>query len=229
MRHAIYYAPEPESLLHELGSTWLGRDAFAGQALRQPDLPGISDLTEEARRYGFHATLKPPFALADGMDAAGLVQAMKGLCRTIEPFSIELKVNVIDGFLALVPKTRSARLDALAARCVRELDSFRRLASEAEVAKRRAAGLTPRQDAHLLRWGYPYVLEDFRFHMTLSRRLGEDEAEALMPAAHAHFADVLQRPVMVGALSLFRELSPGQPFEAIRQFAFTAEPAEARA
>lgn len=228
MRHAVYFAPEPESPLHELGSRWLGRDAFSANALRQPDLPGMPDLTEEARRYGFHATLKPPFALAEGMDAAGLMQAMKSMCRTIEPFDVGLKVNVIDGFLALVPERRCARLDALAARCVRELDSFRRLPPESEIARRRAAGLTSRQDGYLLRWGYPYVFDEFRFHMTLSRRLSHDEAALMMPAAHAHFAEVLAQPVRVSALSLFCEPAPGQPFDAIRQFAFTAIPAEAQ-
>ncbi len=229
MRHAVYFAPEPETALHDVGSRWLGRDAFSGGALPQPDLPGISELTAEARRYGFHATLKPPFAIADGMDAQGLVSAMKAVCGSLSPLSVELKVNLVDGFLALVPKGHSLALDTLAARCMREFDSFRRIASEPENAKRRAAGLSPRQESHLLRWGYPYVFEDFRFHMTLSRRLDADEAALLMPAAHQHFARVLAAPVTIGALTLFREPAPGAAFEAVRQFAFTAIPAEARA
>ncbi len=109
MRHAVYFAPEPETALHDVGSRWLGRDAFSGGALPQPDLPGISELTAEARRYGFHATLKPPFAIADGMDAQGLVSAMKAVCGSLSPLSVELKVNLVDGFLALVPKGHSRR------------------------------------------------------------------------------------------------------------------------
>lgn len=228
MRHAIYFAPAPESLLHKLGSRWLGRDAFSGLKLPQPDLPGIAELTSEARRYGFHATLKPPFTLADEVEGEELVFAVKALSHSLEPFAVALKVDLIDGFLALTPEAPFAPLDDLASRCVRDLDELRAPISEADIARRRAAGLTERQDNHLWRWGYPYVLEDFRFHMTLSRRLAEAEAGLLLPAARDFFAAALSAPVTIDALSLFCEPTPGAPFKAVSQFAFTAAHAEAQ-
>lgn len=228
MRHAIYFAPEPESLLHRLGSQWLGRDAFSGEAMLQPALPGIGELTADARRYGFHATLKPPFALAAEVAGEELVFAVKSVIRSLEPFAVALKVDLIDGFVALIPERPSAAIDALAARCVCDLDEIRAPLSEADIARRRAAGLSPRQDCYLRHWGYPYVLDEFRFHMTLTRRITDVEAALVLPAAREFFAHALAEPVTIGALTLFSEPQAGSPFNAIRQFAFNAHSAEAQ-
>ena len=72
-RLGLYWAPELDDPLHALGSAWLGRDAETGATLPQPAVPGLdlAEITAEARGYGFHATLKPPFALAPGTDRAG--------------------------------------------------------------------------------------------------------------------------------------------------------------
>ena len=73
MRHAIYFAPPPGTIFHDLGSRWIGRDAFTGEACEQPDLAGIGVVTGDPRRYGFHATLKPPFALRETVNAEALL------------------------------------------------------------------------------------------------------------------------------------------------------------
>ena len=49
-----------------------------------------------------------------------------------------------------------------------------------------ARKLTARQDAMLVRWGYPYVFDTWFFHMTLTRRLSAEEKRVFMPAAEAH-------------------------------------------
>lgn len=228
MRHAIYFAPPRESLLHKLGSHWLGRDAFTGEALPQPQLPDIAELTSEARRYGFHASLKPPFPLADDVAGEEVVLGVRELCRALRPITVRLTADLVDGFVALAPAADATALDDLAARCVRDLDELRAPISEAEIARRRVAGLTARQDNHLRRWGYPYVFEDFRFHMTLTRRLSDTEARQALPLAREVFAEALAEPVIIDALSLFYEPEPGVPFKAVSQFAFTAVPAEAQ-
>ncbi len=219
-RFAIYFAPEPGTLLHQSGSYWLGRDAFSGAELQQPEVPGLAELTAEPRRYGFHATLKAPFALADGNGPSDLDLASSALCAGLAPFSANLKVAMIDGFLAVVPTSGDEALNDLAERCVRDLDRLRRPATAADIARRQSAGLTPQQDAYLHRWGYPYVLDAFRFHMTLSRRLSDAEATSLMPIATAHFAKALAEPVVVDAVTIFEEAAPGSAFRATRRFAF---------
>lgn len=229
MRHAIYFAPAPGTMLHAAGSRWLGRDAFTGETLPQPDLAGMAALTAEPRRYGFHATLKPPFALREGVEADALMRAAAALAARERSFRVAHRIGIIDGFLALVPARECGQLDALAGRCVAALDGFRRPPDAEELERRRRMPLTQRQDAHLLRWGYPFVFEDFRFHMTLTGRLPAERAEALRAAAEAHFARALAEPVVIDAITMFQEDSPGGDFLATRQFTFPLSDAEAAA
>lgn len=229
MRYAIYYAPLPATPLHLRGSSWLGRDAHTGEALVRLGVDGLQQLTAGPRRYGFHATLKPPFALRESVGPEALMRACAALALDSIGFRVKLKVGQLDGFLALVPDGDPAQLQDLAARCVRELDGFRRPVSEDELARRRKAPLTARQDANLLRWGYPYVLDDFGFHMTLTERLEPGNAGRLLSAAQTHFAADLAEPVMIDGLTLFQEPEPGAPFLALRHFPFTLTSAEAAA
>lgn len=228
MRHAIYFAPAPGTPFHTLGASWLGRDAFTGEMLAQPDLSGIAVVTADPRRYGFHATLKPPFALRDTVGAEALLRGVAALAAAEESFTLELAVGVLDQFLALVPRAACAALERLAARTVRDLDGFRQPPSAEELARRRRTALTPSQERHLAEWGYPYVLADFRFHMTLTERLPPGDIGRFRAAAEAHFAPVLGRPVAIDGLTLFAEAADGAPFHATRQFPFPA-PAEVAA
>jgi len=220
MRHAIYYAPLHGSLFHDLGSRWVGRDAFTGAACTHPDVAGIAVVTADPRRYGFHATLKPPFALRETVTDEALLRAVAALAAAQESFTVALKVGVLDQFLALVPREPEAPLQRLAEVAVRELDGFRQPPSDDELARRRRAELTPSQERHLAEWGYPYVFGDFRFHMTLTERLPPAYIERFKAAAEAHFAPVLAEPVAIDGLSLFTEASRGAAFIATRQFPF---------
>jgi putative phosphonate metabolism protein len=194
MRYAIYYVPRMQSLA-AAGAAWLGWDVSAGCTVAQPDVPGIAALTQAPRKYGLHATLKPPFALADGTRVDDLDAALAQFAKAQAPVSLEgLQLDRLGRFLALVPVGDQTHLTALAANCVQNFDMFRAPASEAEVARRRAAGLTPAQDAHLKRWGYPYVIDQFRFHITLTGslrddqlRLAQDYLKQALPALPAPF------------------------------------------
>lgn len=213
MRHAIYYTPDPASDFHVLGSRWLGRDAVSGAEGGPLADPRLDEITAEPRRYGFHGTLKPPFRMKDGTSFATLEVATRRIAQQHATFVAgRLSLQDVDGFLALVINEASTALDDLAADSVRYLDDFRVPASDAELARRRAPGLTAQQDANLLRWGYPYVFEDYRFHITLTRRLSEDEKDWVMPLAKAHFASVLDKPFVFDALSIVTEPEDGAPF-----------------
>lgn len=229
MRHAVYYTPSPGTPLHRLGSSWLGRDVHTGVVLAQPDVQGIAGLTADPRRYGFHATLKPPFTLLDGIETEALMRGCAALAASIVAFRVPLELGMIDGFLALVPEGDPAPLNLLAERCLRELDDFRKPPSDGELARRRKAPLTAGQTVNLQRWGYPYVLDDFIFHMTLTERLDPAEASLLSEAAAAHFAPDLTEPVLIDGITLFTEAVPGMPFLAIRHFPFTPSSSEAAA
>jgi hypothetical protein len=176
-RFALYWSPPPGSVLATLGAAWLGRDAIGGSPVERPaissfDADRLAHLTAGPRHYGLHATLKSPFVVIDDYKAEDIEAALDMFASHMEPFTLPpLQLTLLDGFLALMPSAPSSALNYLAAHCVVKFDHFRRPARSAELARRRAAGLTPRQEEHLTRWGYPYVLDCFRFHVTLTDRL----------------------------------------------------------
>jgi putative phosphonate metabolism protein len=217
VRVAIYYAPLPHDPLTALSSAWLGRDPVAGGAVAQPAVEGIGEFTAEPRVYGFHATLKPPMRLVDGANWAGFVAAVRAMAAGLAPFRLPtLAVADLRGFLALRETQACAPLQALADACVERVDSFRMPISADELARRRRSGLSAEQDAMLVRWGYPYVLNTWFFHMTLTRRLTAEEKRRYQPAADGHFAGALAMPRRVTDIALFVQAAPGDPF-VIRQ------------
>jgi putative phosphonate metabolism protein len=235
VRYAIYYVPEAGTPLAEFGSNWLSRDVEDGRALPQPRLPGIppetlAAWTAEPRRYGFHATLKAPFALATGATEASFLAAVRslatGIARVRGP---ALVLREIDGFLALVPGGPAPEIDALAARCVQDLDAFRKPPSEAELKKRLAGGLRDREKALLQRWGYPYVLDAFRFHMTLTGRLTPDEQAVIRPPLAARLAPLGEIALEIADLAVCAEPTLGAPFTVRARFRLgaPASPGEA--
>jgi putative phosphonate metabolism protein len=221
-RSAIYFAPAPGSALEAFGCGWLGR-ALDGTPLAQPTVSGIDpvrlvQITRSPRHYGFHGTLKAPFALADDKSPNALDEAVEAFVRGRAPFGITLEVGSLGGFIALVPATSSAPLDALAADCVEAFDRFRAPLDEAEIARRRASGLSPRQDGHLLRYGYPYVLDDFRFHMTLTERLQAPERDRVLALLAELAAPVCAKPITIDAIAIFEQPSREASFTLRRRF-----------
>jgi putative phosphonate metabolism protein len=212
-RVAVYYAPQPGDALFAQGAEWLGRDPESGAPVQQPDIPNIAEVTAEPRRYGFHATLKPPMRLVEGGQWFDLVAAATELADWTAPFDLPpLAVCDVFGFLALRETVPCPPLKALADACVERLDPFRAPSSDAEMVRRRRANLMPRQDAMLVRWGYPYVFDTWFFHMTLTRRLNAEEKRFYQPAAEAHLACALAMPRRVTDICLFVQPAPGEPF-----------------
>lgn len=218
-RCAIYFAPAPDSTWWHAGSQWLGRCAVTGVAFEQPAVAGVSpeslrQLTAAPRRYGWHATLKAPFALAAGVTLDDARGALRALARSMQPFNLPpLKVANLGRFLALVPQAPSAPLQAAAQACVAQLHHLAAPLDDAELQRRRGAGLTPAQEALLQRWGYPWVFEHFQFHLSLTGDLGDASVatqEALAAAAQAHFGSL--GPCEFRGLSLFVEPAKGGDF-----------------
>lgn len=212
-RVALYYAPAADDPLAQAGAAWLGRDAETGAARPQPGLPGLAALTADARRYGFHATLKPPMRLRPGTRWADVMLGVERVAACVPAFDLpSLMVADLDGFLALREARPSPELQALADVCVAGLDPWREPPDAAELASRRRHGLPPAQEATLLAWGYPHAFATWRFHMTLTRRLDAAERERVQPAAQAHFAPALALPRRVAAICVFTQALPGDAF-----------------
>lgn len=223
-RYAVYAAPQPGPLA-DFAAQWLGWDPEAGTPRAHPHvegLPGsVDELTATPRKYGLHATLKPPFALADGSSRAALEADLAALAAHLPAVSLDgLALTRLGGFLALTPKGDTRALERLAAEVVSGLDQHRAPPGEAELARRRAAGLSPAQEAHLLRWGYPYVMDQFRFHFTLTGRLDPGVADAVAARLAPIVAPLLPRPFPIEALLLFGEDSAGM-FHILHRYALT--------
>jgi putative phosphonate metabolism protein len=212
-RVAVYYAPAVDDPLFAEAAVWLGRDPESGGPVPQPDIADIEEVTAEPRVYGFHATLKPPMRLAEGRQWFDVVQAADELAAGIAPFELpRLAVSDVHGFLALRETVDCPALQALADACVERLDPLRAPITDTELARRRRAKLTARQDEMLVRWGYPYVFDTWFFHMTLTRRLSAEEKRVFMPAVEGHLAPAIGLARRVTDICLFLQPAPGEPF-----------------
>jgi hypothetical protein len=224
-RYAIYFAPEAGSLLEKIGSEILGRRADGPRELTQPRLPGIApekfrELTASPRHYGLHATLKPPFFLADLHDETALLDSVAHIAAKMRSFDLPgLELATVGSFLALIPTAPCPELDDLARICVTIADPFRRRPRPEELARRRAKGLTPNQERLLGLWGYPYVLEEMRFHLTLTGSIPDPgERERIHAALIPLLAPVLRAPVPMKEICVFRQACLQEPFTVLRRF-----------
>jgi hypothetical protein len=159
--------------------------------------------------------------LAPGTRYDDFAQAVAELAEGLAAFPLPpLAVENLDGFLALREQEPSADLQALADCTVATLDGFREQPEAAELARRRRHGLTEAEEAMLERWGYPYVFQLWRFHITLSRRLEAEEMARARPVAAAYFAHALDSPRRVSSLAVFTQRAAGAPFLLAQRFPF---------
>ena len=225
-RYALYYAPDSATALWTVGCAWLGRDAETGEKLPPPEIPDlpaelIERITLAPAQYGLHATLKPPFELAGGCTEDALLEAVSAFAERQSPIVVPgLCVGQLGPFLALVPTAPLLSLNRLAADCVRDFDAFRAPPDKAVLEKRLFASLTGRQRDLLMRWGYPYVMEEFRFHITLTGAPPEADADAIRAALSDLFCRVTGSPLSVAALSVFVQPAETAPFRVLARFPF---------
>lgn len=233
-RYAIYYAPAADDPLWAKTADWLGWDALSGKAVDGP-LPGVARealfaRSVSARRYGFHATIKPPMSLRDGVDGAELQRALADFAATAQPVSMgKIKLALLDGFIALIPVVQSEELTSFAGEVVEAFEPYRAPLSPAERGRRLdGRQFSPRQIELIDRYGYPYVFEEFQLHMTLTDRLAEPERETYMRAASQHFGALAEAEMVLDRLVLFHEPEAGGPFVRLEDYVLTGEAANDR-
>ncbi|WP_454643019.1 DUF1045 domain-containing protein [Bradyrhizobium liaoningense] len=210
-RYAIYFAAGADGSLSRFGAELLGYDARTGDEVPFPRealqiAPDWRDITTDPRKYGFHATLKAPMALVSGRTEAELMAGcatFAGRSRTIP--MIRPVVDTISGFIAVIPAEPVDALQQLAADCVREFDSFRAALTAEDRARRKPEKLTERQRDYLDRWGYPYVMEEFRFHMTLTGRLDAERRGPILEMLRGRFAALGLGTLAIDRLALFKQ------------------------
>jgi putative phosphonate metabolism protein len=219
MRYAIYFTPPRDHPLTQAASCWLGRDAFTGLTLPHTEVSGLAlgelaNFTASPRRYGFHATLKAPFGLAEGMTEAELMRMAEEFTASVEPVTIpKTEIARLGGFFAIVPAVANSELNDLAACVVAVFDKARAPLTGKEFERREADRLSTSQLRNLQNWGYPYVFDDFRFHMTLTGHVEPADRPRLQAALETHFNPLLEEPLVIDQLALFVERETGAPFE----------------
>ena len=210
-RYAIYFAAGADSAVSRFGAELLGYDVYTGDEVPFPAdasrvAPDWRDVTADPRKYGFHGTLKAPMALAPGRTEAELVAACAAFAGKARPMpSIRPVVDSISGFIAVIPTEPVGALQQLAADCVREFDDFRAPMTAEDRARRRPDKLTERQRDYLDRWGYPYVMEEFRFHMTLTGRLDAERRGPILEMLRARFAALGLETLAIDRIALFKQ------------------------
>lgn len=218
MRYALYFSPPSDHALTRAAARWLGRDPFSGGTELRQAVEGITEsdldaLLSDPRRYGFHATLKAPFELAEGTDETALLAAFAEFCKKSTAFDIpRVVVGQLGPFFAIVPDRIYPQLQDFAADVVESFEPFRAPLSEADIARRKPERLTESQRANLMRWGYHHVMDDFRFHMTLTGPVQPEIAPHMQSVLYEQFADFADRPLAVAGLGLFVEPERGAPF-----------------
>lgn len=223
-RHAVYFAPDAQHPLWVAGCAWLGRDARTVPA-PPPARPGV----QHPWRYGWHATFKAPMQLAEGTTEAAWLDAVASLAARHSVFEMPaLHVAPLADFLAVQPREAlkpGHALRRLADDCVLSLDRWRAPHDAAELTRQQRSATSERQREQAQRLGYAHVLDDWRFHMTLTDSLGglsDDAVARLRAEAERHFAPALAEPLRCDALCVFVEPAPGAPFEWRHRFALAA-------
>jgi putative phosphonate metabolism protein len=218
LRYALYFTPEKGDPLTDLAARWLGRSAYSTDEfppMVEGDMSAEEQraLTADPRRYGFHATLKAPFELAASVTERDLMAVVEDFAATNAAFTLpELVLGQLGRFFALVPAGLHPPLQEFAAKVVRSFEPFRAPLSEADIARRKPESLDEAHRANLMRWGYPYVMDQFRFHMTLTGQVPEDRQAAMRDLLQTTFAAHTGRPIAISGIAVFVEETRGAPF-----------------
>ena len=222
-RYAIYFAPHAETPLARFGASWLGWDAAAGVEVGRPDGGSldIDAVTRSPRTYGFHATMKAPFALADGAREDDLRADLRAFCDRRAPIAApSLMLAPLGEFLALQLSNPCESVNALAADAVRAFDAFRQPLSEADRQRRLSQGLSDHQRAHQERWGYPYVMDEYRFHMTLSGALPPGLRRSVAELLNPLVQPLCESPFRLDGLALAHQPDRSARFRWLDWYAF---------
>lgn len=226
-RYAIYFAAGADHALSRFGAELLGYDAYTGDEVSFPQdaldiAPDWRDITADPRKYGYHGTLKAPMALAPGRTEAELKAACATFAEKARPMPvIRPVVDTISGFIAVIPAEPVDALQQLAADCVRDFDAFRTALTSGERARRKPEKLGERQREYLDRWGYPYVMEEFRFHMTLTGRLDAERRGPILEMLRGRFATLDLEALPIDRIALFRQGDAASRFRIIGEWALT--------
>ncbi|ASJ70540.1 DUF1045 domain-containing protein [Granulosicoccus antarcticus] len=220
VRYALYFSPVTNSCLAAFGAASLGRSATLARATNvgspHPNKARWLALTQPPAHYGFHATLKAPFELRSGTNIEALTQELKQFARELSPIPLEgLAPRQLSGFAALTLPSQPAALRTLAQKVVETFEPYRQPLSDTDIQRRKKQQLTPRQTELLEQYGYPYVDEEFRFHMTLTGPITEQDNDYVEWLKTLYRQFVTDTP-MLDQITIYSQPDRNSPFVKIQ-------------
>lgn len=224
-RYAIYWVPEPGSALAKFGECWFANGSDSGTDLARETFGLPHTLacraTKAPSHYGIHATLKAPFRLRENTTEAELQGALEAFCAARRRVTGgPLKLSRFQGYLGLVLSNAAADADWLAEQCVILFDRFRAPLDETDRQRREIGGMNPAEGAFFEAFGYPYVLSEFQFHVSLAGPLDEADLEAVEAALGPPLRSFEQEPLRIESLCLLGEPQGDGNFTVISRHRF---------
>ena len=224
-RYAIYYVPSENSELDLFGKCWLGWDPYKGVETTKSDLSKLpsfkkfSSLVLTPKQYGFHGTIKAPFRLKNEYTYNDLENKVREISKQIHSFYFDqLIIKKLGNFIGLIP-TNNLKINAVSNKFVEELDYLRDELSESEIKKRKPHKLTSNQKQMLFKWGYPYVFDEFKFHLTLTSKLNVVEIDDVLRSLQNILKQVNLNKISFNNICIFGQKSD-EKFYFVQRFNF---------
>jgi 2'-5' RNA ligase len=224
-RYAVYFSPSADSQLGQFGQRVLCRSATSD---RKPNASStFSDqarwlrLTEKPAHYGFHATLKAPFELKRSITVDKLTRAVTDFATSQSPIELtSLSPRNLGDFMALTLENEIETLSKFALDCVISLEPFRQVLSDGDMQRRKLHGISSRQESLLLEYGYPYVADEFRFHLTLSDKLSKHDQD-YKTWVISEYDKLVVRPPVLDQIAIYAQTDRQSPFIQVAEFALS--------
>ena len=224
-RYAIYYVPSENSELDLFGKCWLGWDPYKGVETTKSDLSKLpsfkkfSSLVLTPKQYGFHGTIKAPFKLKNEYTYNDLENKVREISKQIHSFYFDqLIIKKLGNFIGLIP-TNNLKINAVSNKFVEELDYLRDELSESEIKKRKPHKLTSNQKQMLFKWGYPYVFDEFKFHLTLTSKLNVVEIDEVFRSLQNILKQVNLNKISFNNICIFGQKND-EKFYFVKRFNF---------
>lgn len=225
-RYYVGYAPHPNSKLWKFTAAWLGYDCARDSTPKTVLTLGLpkkihQEAVSSALRIGFSCIFYPPFKLRNEVDIKELVLHSQTFCHTLSPVKTgALKVQSNGGQIIIAPISTDQKVINLASECVLFYDNFRLKDPPIPINNQLHKALSQRQRDYLVKWGNPYVFEEFSFSMPLTGRIAKTISDPLTEYLQNQLIHYLSHGLTVDGLYLFGQKAGSEPARLLNYFPF---------
>ena len=139
------------------------------------------------------------------------------IAKELQRFDVgKLNLKKIGNFIALVPE-KNDKIKYLSNKLVTGLDFLRDELLEEEILKRNPQTLTLNQKKMLTNWGYPYVLDEFNFNLTLTDKIDNKKIDNILKSIKRNLRYIDFEKVNFNNICIFGE-KKDEKFYFIKRF-----------